>query len=275
MITDTLDHDTAAQQSPVNAHARRSLFRIHRLEAKSEILKMLRLPAFVVPTLSFPVIFYIFFGLAFGQGKTAGPATMASYLMATYGTFGVIGASLFGLGVGVATERGQGWLQVKRATPMPLSAWFGAKLLLALLFSTIIVSSIFVLGFSFGHVTFPPTAWLRLFLILVSGSIPFCSLGLAIGYFAGPNSAPAVVNLLYLPMAFASGLWIPIDFLPKFIQKVAIFLPPYHLAQLALGVMGAGHGSARGHLLALVSFTLLFLLLAAAGYRRDEGKLYG
>jgi ABC-2 type transport system permease protein len=249
--------------------------RIHWLEAKYELLKMLRLPAFVLPTLLFPLIFYIFFGVAFGHGKVAGLTTMAAYLIATYGAFGVIGASLIGIGAGVATERGQGWLQVKRATPMPLTAWFGAKLALAMLFSAVIVLGLFALGMTFGGVHFAPAVWAKLFVTLIFGALPFCALGLAVGYFAGPNSAPAIVNLIYLPMSFASGLWIPIPFLPGFVQKLALFLPPYHLAQLALNCIGAGTGSPRAHALALAGFTALFLVLATIGYRRDEGKTYG
>ena len=48
---------------------------------------------------------------------------------------GVIAVSLFGFGVALAMERGQGWLQVKRASPMPVSAYFLAKLFAAVVFS--------------------------------------------------------------------------------------------------------------------------------------------
>ena len=251
------------------------MFRIHWMELKTEFLKMLRLPAYVIPTLTFPIIFYLFFGVAF-RGRTAGGGmSMASYLIATYGAFGVIGASLFGFGVGVAVERGQGWLQVKRATPMPLSAWFGAKIGMAMLFSAIIVLGLFAVGATLGGVRFPLETWLQLFFTFVAGALPFGALGLAVGYFAGPNSAPAIVNLIYLPMSFASGLWIPIQMLPKVVQKIAPALPPYHFAQLALNEIGAGTGKSGTHLLALLGFTVLFLILATIGYRRDEGKLYG
>lgn len=253
---------------------RRSLARIHWLEFKSEFLKMLRLPAYVIPTLAFPLIFYLFFGIAFGRNSVNG-TSMAAYLIGTYGAFGVIGASLFGFGVSVAIERGQGWLQVKRASPMPLSAWFTAKIGMAVLFSAIIVSGLFLLGATMGHVHFAPSVWLTLFVIFICGAVPFCALGLAIGYFAGPNSAPAVVNIIYLPMSLASGLWIPIAFLPRVVQQIAPFLPPYHFAQLALKVIGAAKGPPGENVVALVIFAIAFTLLAAIGYRRDEGKLYG
>jgi len=257
-------------------NTKRSLTRIYRMELKSEFLKMFRMPAYVIPTLAFPLVFYLFFGIAFGGSKKVGESTtMAAYLIATYGAFGVIGASLFGFGVGVAIERGQGWLQVKRASPMPVAAWFAAKIGMALLFSAIIVLALFALGNTLGGVDFAWSVWPRLFAILVLGALPFCAMGLMLGYFAGPNSAPAIVNLIYLPMAFASGLWIPVQMLPKFMQAIAPALPPYHFAQLALQQIGAAKGPALPHVLALVAFTIAFLGLATIGYRRDEGKLYG
>jgi ABC-2 type transport system permease protein len=248
--------------------------RIHLLEIKYEFLKLLRLPAYSLPTLLFPIIFYVFFGLVFGARQGAG-MSMATYLLATYGAFGVIGASLFGFGVVVATERGQGWLQVKRTTPMPFSAYFIAKIAMAMLFSAIIVLSLLLLGVSLGGVHITIGSALLLLAVLVAGSLTFSALGLAIGYFAGPNSAAPMVNLFYLPMSFLSGLWVPIWALPKPIQTIAFFLPPFHFSQLALKAIGGGRGSVSMHVLAMLIATAVFLGIAYAGYRRDEGKQFG
>src|ERR1019366_3800091 len=167
--------------------------------------------------------------------------------------------------------------QVKRASPMPIAAYFFAKLFSAVVFSTVIMLLLLAVGTAFGGVRLPLTTAARLVGILVAGSIPFSSMGLAIGYFAKPNSAPAVVNLIYLPMAFCSGLWIPLFMLPHGLRTFAKVLPPYHLSQLALNSIGMGMNPtpAWGHVEALIAFTLLFLGLAAWGYWRDEGKLYG
>jgi len=249
--------------------------RIHLLEIKYEFLKALRMPQYALPTLLFPVVFYIFFGVMFG-GRTGAPAKMAEYLIASYGTFGVIGAALFGFGVSVAIERGQGWLEAKRTTPMPISAYFIAKMAMAMIFSAIIVILLFITAATLAHVVLPLSKMIALFAILVSGSIAFCAFGLALGFFAGPNSAPPIVNLFYLPMSFLSGLWIPIAFLPDAIQSLALWLPPYHLSQLALGVIGASHRESTAlHVGALVIATILFSAIAYIGYRRDEGKMYG
>ena len=90
-------------------------------------------------------------------------------------------------------------------------------------------------------------------------------MGLLIGVFANGQGAPAVVNLIYLPMAFLSGLWLPLQALPDIFSKLAAVWPAYHLGQIALKVVGrdAG-GSLAMHLGVLAVFTVAFFLLARA-----------
>ena len=245
------------------------------LEIKYEFLKALRMPGYSLPTLLFPLFFYLFFGVMFGM-KHTGTVNMATYLVATYGTFGVMGAALFGFGVSVAVERGQGWLEVKRTTPMPMASYFVSKLAMAMIFSAIIVTALFILGTTAGNAHITLAQMLMMFGVLVMGSVTFCMLGLAIGFWAGPNSATPIVNLIYLPMGFLAGLWVPIMFLPQSLQKVAQWLPAYHFSQLALRTIGASRGDTLAfNLLAMIGATVLFAVIAWIGYRRDEGKLYG
>ena len=252
-----------------------SLVRIYRTEAFHEFLKLIRVPMFAVSTLVFPLMFYVIFGITFAD-ETAGGVGVTTYMLATYGAFGVIGAALFGFGASIATERGQGWMRLKRVSPMPPLAYFVAKVAMATAVSGLIVLALFGLGATMGGVEMSTIRWITLALVLIAGALPFSAMGLAFGYLIGPNSAPAVLNLVYLPMAFAAGLWIPITQLPDVVQAVAPFLPPYHFAQLALGTFGASEGgSPLLHLAALAGFTAAFLAVAAWGFRRDEGKTYG
>jgi ABC-2 type transport system permease protein len=244
--------------------------RPYLLEARSELLRLARRPAYVLPTILFPCMFYVFFGLLMGRTEHQGSVSLATYLLGTYGAFGAIGASLFGIGISLASDRGFGWLVQKRASPMPPAAYLLAKVAGGVLFGALVISLLFALGAAFGGVRLPAETWLRLFAVLVAGTIPFCALGLAIGAFAPPASAPAVVNTLYLPLSFLAGLWLPIDLLPKAIQTIAPALPTYHFGQLALGVIGHGHGGALGHSLYLAVFTAAALAAAAYGLRRDE-----
>lgn len=256
-------------------YTRGSLLRVYRTEAWQEFLKLIRLPIFAATTIALPLMFYVIFGITFA-GEQAGGVGMTTYMLVTYGAFGVIGAALFGFGVSVAVERGQGWMRLKRVAPMPPLAYFVAKVVMSLAVATIIVLAMFTLGALVGGVRLDLQQWVAMGLALVAGALPFSAMGLAFGYLVGPNSAPAVLNLAWLPMAFASGLWIPISQLPDVVQSVAVALPPYHFVQLALGTIGASEGgSPVVHAAAVLGFTLLFLVVAAWGFRRDEGRTYG
>lgn len=276
--TPTSSRITAQPLAAGASAARRTLppwGRIYRAETRAEILKMVRLPAYLIPTFAFPLMFYALFGISFGVGKSYGSTAVPTYLLATYGAFGVIGVALFGFGVGVAVERGQGWMLLKSASPMPVSAFFAAKVTLSLLLSVGVVVLLAAAGVLFAEVPFELGRLAALTAVLVAGALPFCAFGLLLGYLAGPNSAPAVVNLIHLPMSFASGLWIPIQALPDAIQKIAPGLPAFHYGQLALEVVGAGDGRVLQHTLYLVAFTAVCLMGAGVAYRRDDGKTFG
>ncbi len=267
--TMTLSH-TQIQRSP------RHTATVYLKEAKYEFLKNLRLRMYTASVLSFPIMFYVLFGLVLNSKEAIGGTGVPTYLIATYGTFGVMGASLFGTAAGLASDRGLGWLQVKRASPMPPFAYFVAKVVTSMVFSVVIVLALFVLGFSLGGVRMPLADFARLLGTLAAGSLPFSALGLAVGYFTGPNSAPATINLIYLPMSFCSGLWVPFMFLPKVVREIALALPPYHLSQLALGIVGAGrHESSVTHWKVLAAFTMICLGVARIGFQRDQEKMYG
>ena len=245
---------------------RPSLLRIYLAEAASELIRVIRTPSFAVPTLAFPLVFYVMFAIVL-PGKW-GDLDKATYLLATYGVFGVIGPALFGFGVGLAMERQQGWLELKRVSPMPTGAYFFAKIAMSLAFALttiVLLSSAAVL---FGGVHIHLATWLLLVATLLLGTMPFCALGLWIGTLVKGQSAVAVVNLVYLPMSVLSGLWIPLMAFPPFMQQIAVIWPAWHLSQMALGVVGQLHEVRYGmHAAALLAMTTLFLALAAMRLR--------
>jgi ABC-2 type transport system permease protein len=212
-------------------------------------------------------LFYTFFGVLMNQHSPQA----ATYLLCTYGTFGIIGPALFSFGAGLAVERGQGWLDIKDASPMPGPAQIVSRLLVSMAFSVMVLVSLGIVAFTMTGVSLSLVQVLSLSIILVLGGLPFCLLGLTLGLLLKAESAPAVVNLVYLPMSFLSGLWIPITMLPNFLQTFAEFLPPFHLSQLALKVVAldAG-GSVVHHIVILASFTVIFFILAIMAFNKKS-----
>ncbi|MFL6592024.1 MAG: ABC transporter permease [Luteimonas sp.] len=237
------------------------------LEARCEFLRVLRAPAFAVPTLVFPPMFYLLFGVLLNGGH--GKAT--SYLLATYGVFGVMAPGLFGFGVAMALDRERGFLALKRAMPTPPAAMLLAKMAMAMIFAAMISIILASLALTLGHVTLAPLQLLELFAVNVLGVLPFCAIGLYIGTVASGQAAPAVINLLYLPMAFLAGLWMPLSMLPAIFARFAPVWPAYHLAQIALSVVDlAQGGSVLVHGLVLAAVSVLFFVLAQRRLARAE-----
>lgn len=240
-------------------------------ESKLEFMLAVREPAFIIPTLAFPLMFYVFFGLLFanvGAGEN-----VAAYLMVTYGVFGIMGPALFGFGANVAMDRDKGWLAIKQVSPASPLQLLLAKMFCAVIFSISIVIGLFFLGAAFGHVALEKSQWILLAVILLLGAIPFCALGLAVGFWVKGSAAIAVVNLIYLPSAFLSGLWIPIQVFPEWLQKISLVLPPYHLSQLGLKVIERDLGQSTGlHILVLIAYTVIFLIIAKIGYKKSQGE---
>ena len=248
------------------------LLRTYALRGEvTEFLKLLRLPHFAAPTIGFPVMFYLLFGLSFANGDHA--AQISTYLLAGYSMFGLVTASLFAFGAGVAMERAQGWLSLKRATPMPVGAYLVSKVAASMVFGTVILVLMAICAIGLGHVRLALSAWLNLWAVMMLGSIPFCLLGLMLAFLVPPTGAAAVVNLVNLPLSFAGGFWMPIENLPPVVQTIAPALPQYHACQLALGAVGMTAEPRTGeHVLALAAATVVFGALAWVAYRRSDAR---
>ena len=241
--------------------------RIYWKEAKYELLKLWRTRRYTISVLGMPLMFYCFFALGMPAEASF---HLPAYLIATYGTFGVMSACLFGVGANLAHERSLGWLEMKRVSPLSGTAYLFGKIAANLVFCVAIELSLLLTGLLFGHVKLTVWEAVRLTAVLVIGAIPFAALGVALGYLIQASSAPATLNMINLPMAFCSGLWIPMMFLPPFLQKTATFLPSYHLSKLALDVIGLDSAPAVAlHWEALAAFTSIFIGLAFWAFGRQ------
>jgi ABC-2 type transport system permease protein len=241
-----------------------------RKETKYEFLKLMRTKSFSLSTIGFPIMFYILFGIA-NRNVYAGNIHVAKYMLGGYACFGLIGAALFGIGVGLASELAAGWLELKRASPMPAPAYLFAKCASAVAFGLIIVSILTAIAVSFGGVSITFIELAKMLGMTIVGSISFASMGLLLALLVPANAAPAIVNLIYLPMSFLSGLWMPLRFMPHWLQGIAPALPTYRLSQLMLSIFGYQDSmSLATHWNALIGFTSLMLGLSWLIFHRKE-----
>jgi ABC-2 type transport system permease protein len=244
------------------------LLRILRIELRDELLAIVREPAALFFSMAMPVAFYALFVGLWGDQMaeaTAAPTTVATSMLATFGTFGVLGVTLFNPGVGVADDRERGWLRAKLVSATPLPVTLTAKCLATVPYSLAVLLAMTGVAFAYGYLDVEFGVWVRLVAVLTVGALPFGLIGLAVGLRFSPNAATAILQALLIPMAVASGLWFPLEQLPAFIQGLAPGLPAYHLARLALAQVDGG--AVGMHVVALGLTTVVAAVVAGLAYR--------
>jgi ABC-2 type transport system permease protein len=233
--------------------------RAYAVEAKYETLRMLRAPAFAGPFLLLPVGLYLLFAVLLFGAEIAKDPKAGLFTFLGFATLGVMGPGLFGFGVTVAMERDQGLLRLKRALPAPPAAALFAKMLMSMLFVALVMVTM-IAAAPLGHLRLNAWQLLGLSVVNVLGALPFCALGFFVGAVASGKAAPAIVNLLYLPMIYLSAILFP---LPKSVHWIALLSPAYHLEQTALWTIGLpAEGLPAGHLAVLAGITVLFTAVA-------------
>ena len=246
--------------------SRRRVFGAYVEEARSECLRYMRNPGFMLPIMIFPAMFYLVFGVLMAKSEGA---DAARYLLASYGAFGVMSPGLFGFGVSLALERDGGLLTFKRALPMPPGAYLLGKMLMAMVAAGVVILLLLAMAVLIAHVALSPWQAGALLLTGMLGVLPFCGLGMFVGTLIKGQGAPGMLQMIYLPMAVLSGLWFPLSMLPKFLQQIAPIWPSYHLDMLALAAVGMQQDALLPHVLVLLGIAAGFLLLAARRLRRN------
>jgi ABC-2 type transport system permease protein len=227
-------------------------------EVRYESLRMLRSPGFSIPFLLLPVPVYLFFGVMLAAPAVAKNPGVANYLFSGFSVFAVMGPALFGVGCVLAIEREAGFLKLKRALPAPGGSHLIAKAAMAMVFAAFAMLTLLLAGVAAGKVTLSASQLLIMTVVMSVGALPFAAIGLFIGAYTSANVAPAVANLVFLPMLWLSGRFIP---LPKFLERWAVIWPAFHLNQVALGSAGVAEFSfiAPGISAAvLAGFTVIF-----------------
>lgn len=258
-----------SESTNVHGHGRLSLLVYY---VYNELLRLFRMPMFSVPTLLFPILFFAMFGLPFAKDLQEG-INNGQFMMASFGTYTVMSVAMSSFSASIAVERGSGWNRFLKTTPMNAWTYFSAKISMAVVFELLTLIAFFCFAALVGHVHLALAMWLKLTGLMLIGTLPFISLGFLIGHISGPTSATIIANLIFFPMSFASGLFMPLAMLPTFIQHAAKYLPSYNLAQLGWSLLGAHATTSTWVNLALTAaYTIVFLTLGFLVYRRDQGR---
>jgi ABC-2 type transport system permease protein len=235
----------------------------------------LRNPRAVIFSLLFPAVLLVLFNSIFIAGndsvRLTGDQEVAAQAYFTAGmlAYSIMLSAFTSLLMALTTQRESGELKRYRGTPVP--AWtFIASFALR---SVALVATMTVLLLAIAHfaydVSISADGALGLAVYVILGTATMCSLG--IGFTVLVDSADAASSIgpfAAVMLSFISGIFVPVDQLPGWLEEIGKIFPLYHLAdglQRALG--GAGTGLEATNIAVLAAWCLAAVVLAARGFR--------
>lgn len=206
-----------------------------------------RNPSAAFFTFAFPLMFLVVFTSLIPTYQIhLGARTLSSttYYVAAMATFAVITACFTNIAIQLTVQRDSGILKRTNGTPLPGTAFLGARIVHALGIAVLLVVLTAAFGRGLYSADIPAGATLARFLVmLVVGAAAFCALGLAITVvIPNADASGAIVNGIILPLMFASGIFIPFgNTTPSWILWIARIFPVTHFADgMLAGFIGTG-----------------------------------
>jgi ABC-2 type transport system permease protein len=214
--------------------------RIFVHELRGEMLLYSRSRELAFFTFMLPLIFYVLLGSVYGSGDTINGYPGADYLLTGMIGYGVIATAFAGLAIVLVIRRENGVLKRLRGTPLPAWMYITAVLLTTLIAFAVMCLCLIALAMILFGASFPK-APASLVATVVLGGASFAALGVAVtGFIRRAEGASAVINAIYLPVAFISGAFFSQEHFPGVLRKVADVLPLTYFIDLVGDVMLKG-----------------------------------
>jgi ABC-2 type transport system permease protein len=231
----------------------------------------LRNPFSAFFSLAFPLMFLLLFGALFGNETTDEGVRAIQFVVPSMIVFAIVATTYMNLSIVVSMNRDEGLLKRVRGTPVQPSVYLVARILSAVWWALVAVLLQVVAGvLVFGVEVIWPLVPAALVTILF-GIACFSALGMALAALI-PNgeAAPAIANGTALPLLFVSGVFIPLDNAPDWVQAIGEVFPIRHL-YLALNdtfnPFYQGSGFAWDHLGIVAAWTIAGTVAAVKMFR--------
>lgn len=238
------------------------------MQSKAEIIKVLRNRYYVFWSLVMPIIFYYIFTNVMNTNIEGKEEWQAHYLMSMT-TFSVMGSAIMTLGIRMVQERAQGWSTFIRITPLSDTVYFAAQMIAQCLIHVLSIIVIFLAGALINGVSLTPAEWILSGVWILFGSLPFLALGTLVGLMKKVETAAGISNLIYMVLAVAGGMWMPLEIMPKMMQSIGKWLPSYNFGNGAWEIIRGGMPDWKNFLI-LIAYLVLFMLLSKYIRRKQE-----
>jgi ABC-2 type transport system permease protein len=214
-----------------------------------------RNPRVLIFTIAFPVVFLVIFaGIFGGSDKTTtlhgDEIGIDSYFTAGIIAYAIMMSAFSTLAISLTTQRESGQLKRLRGTPLPPWAFMTAQILRSLVLVILMVVALLVIGSVAFDVDVPGTSMVGFVIYCALGTATMASLGIALTSIAPTaEAASTIAPFSSVILSFISGVFIPVEQLPGWLEQIGRVFPLYHLAdglQTTLGLNPSGAGLDAG-----------------------------
>jgi ABC-2 type transport system permease protein len=216
----------------------------------------------------FPIILLILLGSVYGDEPIEG-VKAATYLLVGLLGYGVAATAFASLGITLVVRREAGLLKRVRGTPLPPVTYLAAVIGSIVIVIALQVIAQLLIGVYLLDANWPAAPGSFAFAILL-GAAAFAALGIAVtALVRTADGSSAVVNAIYLPMAFISGAFFSTREMPAFLEAISEVLPLTYLLDLVRStfIVGEGLESSTGPLAAVAVWGLFGLAVAVRMFR--------
>jgi ABC-2 type transport system permease protein len=239
--------------------------RVYGAHIAAVAVPLLRTPVYWVPVVLFPTLLYSFFGIP----PSLQNPEVGNVLLASWSAFAVIGIGFFQFGVSIAQARESKWEEYARTLPIGAAPRLVAQIATAALFTGVALALLWGTSSVASASSMSRPQFAHLFVALVGGVVPFVLMGAALGYLMPPRGAVPIANLIYLPLSYLGGLWLPPSMLPEAVRALSVFTPTRHLGELAwASVLDRPFPISSVQVLA--AYGVVSAAIALIAWRRDE-----
>jgi ABC-2 type transport system permease protein len=234
-----------------------------------ELLRTVRNRRFAVLSLGFPLVLYLVFAGPQRNNHDFGGSGIDAplYYMVGLAAFGTMSAVLSS-GARIAAERSIGWNRQLRLTPLPVSAYFAAKVITAYALALITLVVLDLAGTALG-VRLSAGRWLEMTALILVGLIPFAAIGVFIGHRISVEAIGPAIGGTTALFALLGGTWYPLQ--DGTLRDIGRDLPSYWLVQASHISLGGSAWGRHGWLV-VAAWTAGFAVLAARAYRNDTQR---
>jgi len=233
---------------------------------------LLRNQRALVFTIAFPIVLLVLFNSIFSHGQDTTTLTRGieldedAYFTAGILAYTIMLSAFSTMAIGLTTQRESGQLKRLRGTPLPPWVFMVAQVVRAILLILFMTIVLLVIGhFAYG-VHFPGDTFGGFVVYLIVGTATMCILGIALtALMPTAESAATIAPFSAVLLSFVSGVFIPIDQLPDWLQQVGRVFPLAHLSdglQTTLAPATTGSGLSGRNLGVLGLWALVALVVA-------------